>query len=280
MRDAKIKSMNTPEYKEKVRNERLSRNDNPEYIKKLSDASRRNWESVEYSNKVKKGIKEYFDNETEEDKLKRINLIKNSWDDSLRIQQSELIKSKQSKEILDNKSKFLKEQWKNLEWRSDILNKRNKTLRSDEYSKKRSKITKKLWEDTEYRNKVEPKVTSSLLKNRANWPNSISYPEKIAKDILDELNISYEYQFYIKKNSKIEGHCYFLDFKIGNIVLEIDGPQHYDELGNLLKCDIIRDDYLNDQFNIKTHRIKWTGNSIYEINQFKNNILNFIKENL
>lgn len=59
--------------------------------------------------------------------------------------------------------------------------------------------------------------------------NIESFPEKFFKQVLDNNNIKYQFNYSITKKSLgvNESSCYFLDFKIGdNIDLEIDGKQH------------------------------------------------------
>lgn len=76
----------------------------------------------------------------------------------------------------------------------------------------------------------------------------MSYPEKYVKSILDDLNISYEREFKVKR--------WFIDFADSNnkLALEIDGKQH--ELPSRKASDERKDSFLIEN-GWKILRIKW-----------------------
>lgn len=91
--------------------------------------------------------------------------------------------------------------------------------------------------------------------------NITSYPERFWKQVLDNNNIPYKFNYHFDK--------YFLDFYIEidnrKIDLEIDGKQHkYEER---LESDKVRDEFVKSQ-NIEVYRIDWN-----EINSDKGKIL-------
>lgn len=114
--------------------------------------------------------------------------------------------------------------------------------------------------------------------------NLLSYPERFFKKILDLNNIKYEGPNYSILQSSlgikdcIPQACYFLDFKINNIDLEIDGKQHLYQ--DRIKKDKIRDYYLSKNGYI-VYRIQWKSINTeegkkyikYEIDK----LLNFLK---
>ena len=117
---------------------------------------------------------------------------------------------------------------------------------TDEMRRKISSRTKKLMK--------EGKIKSWQSRN------IMSYPEKFFKKVLESNNIDFEGPNYVVKQKDLgvpnckPSSCYFLDFKIGNIDLEIDGKQHsYKEQ---LEKDKIRDKYLSKAGYI-IYRIKW-----------------------
>lgn len=104
--------------------------------------------------------------------------------------------------------------------------------------------------------------------------NIESYAEKFFKKVLENNNISYEFNKPIKKlELEInENGCYFLDFALSNkIDLEIDGKQH--KIKERQEHDKIRDERLKNK-GWKVYRIEWKSlpkNNEYikeEINKF------------
>ena len=94
------------------------------------------------------------------------------------------------------------------------------------------------------------------MKGRKRWHiygNMMSFPEKYFKKILTDNRIEFEQEVFIKnENTK---HGYFLDFKIGNIDLEIDGKQH--KFPDRAKRDEERDAFLRSK-GYFVYRIRWT----------------------
>lgn len=94
------------------------------------------------------------------------------------------------------------------------------------------------------------------MKGRKRWHiygNMMSFPERYFKKILTDNRIKFEQEVFIKnENTK---HGYFLDFKIGNIDLEIDGKQH--KFPDRAKRDEVRDDFLRSK-GYFVYRIRWT----------------------
>ena len=90
--------------------------------------------------------------------------------------------------------------------------------------------------------------------------NKLSYPEKFFKKVLELNGIMFEGPNFAVKQEDIgvsgclPSSCYFLDFKIGNIDLEIDGKQH--EYSDRKLYDKKRDYYLTKAGYI-VYRIKW-----------------------
>ena len=80
--------------------------------------------------------------------------------------------------------------------------------------------------------------------------NITSYPERFWKQVLENNNISYKFNYHFDK--------YFLDFYIEidnrKIDLEIDGKQH--KYIERLESDKIRDEFVKSQ-NIEVYRIDW-----------------------
>ncbi len=82
-----------------------------------------------------------------------------------------------------------------------------------------------------------------------------SYPETIAMNVLNSLNIQFEYEMPLGK--------YYIDFAIPDrkIAIEIDGLQH--NKPERKKTDKIKDDLLI-QSGWKVFRIKWPSDNIVE----------------
>lgn len=103
--------------------------------------------------------------------------------------------------------------------------------------------------------------------------NIISYPEQFWMKVLENNNIDYKHNFFIKK------HHYFLDFFINinnkKIDLEIDGKQHKYE--NRLYHDIERDKNLKKDGYI-IYRVEWNSiNTEDGSEKMRNKISDFIK---
>lgn len=130
-----------------------------------------------------------------------------------------------------------------------VSNETKEKIRKKAKNRKHSKETKE---------KISKSMSTYLLKNPNKVPyrlnhysKGISYPERYFKFILDYNKIFYEFQYS-------EG-LYNLDFKIGNIDLEIDGEQHYLDK-RIRDHDIIRNESLKKK-GYKIIRIRW---SIYK----------------
>lgn len=103
---------------------------------------------------------------------------------------------------------------------------------------------------TEVRTKI-----SNANKGRSRWNihrNQISYAERFWKKVLENNKIDFKREVAVKQAD--EQHCYFLDFVIGNIDLEIDGKQHKD--ADRIISDTKRDEYLTS-LGFKVYRIEW-----------------------
>ena len=106
--------------------------------------------------------------------------------------------------------------------------------------------------------------------------------------MLENNNIPFEGPNYVIKQidlgvpNCLPSSCYFLDFKIGNIDLEIDGKQHW-LLEDRIKSDKIRDERLTKAGYI-VYRIKWKEINSYEGKQYIkeeiNKFFEFYKNNL
>jgi len=90
--------------------------------------------------------------------------------------------------------------------------------------------------------------------------NKLSYPEKFFKKVLENNKIKFEGPNFVVKQKDIgipnclPSSCYFLDFKIGSVDLEIDGKQH--QYKERIEADNKRDKYLTEA-GYKVYRIKW-----------------------
>lgn len=96
---------------------------------------------------------------------------------------------------------------------------------------------------------------SNANKGRSRWNihrNQISYAERFWKKVLENNKIDFKREVAIKQVD--EQHCYFLDFVIGNIDLEIDGKQHKD--ADRIISDTKRDAYLTS-LGFRVYRIEW-----------------------
>lgn len=93
--------------------------------------------------------------------------------------------------------------------------------KQSEYQKQQASLTMKKWyaegnQPWTKNNKHTPETIEKIIKNSRKGMNKI---EKQVSDFLNENNIKYYFNFFIN-NGKI---CKQYDFKIGNILLEIDG---------------------------------------------------------
>lgn len=111
--------------------------------------------------------------------------------------------------------------------------------------------------------------------------NTLSYPEKFFKKVLENNNIKFEGPNYVVKQKDLgvpnclSSACYFLDFKIGMIDLEIDGKQHWSDKDRV-ESDRLRDEYLTKAGYI-VYRIKWKSiNSENGKQYIKNEIEKFL----
>lgn len=109
--------------------------------------------------------------------------------------------------------------------------------------------------------------------------NSLSYPEKFFKKVLETNNIKFDGPNYVVKKKDIginEPSCYFLDFKIGNVDLEIDGKQHW-QYQKRVDSDKLRDERLTKAGYI-VYRIKWQSINTEKGKQYiKNEIEKLLK---
>lgn len=111
--------------------------------------------------------------------------------------------------------------------------------------------------------------------------NIMSYPEKFFKKVLDLNHIKYDGINYTIKQKDLgvpncyPSSCYFLDFKIGMIDLEIDGKQH--QYKDRQESDRIRDEYLT-KAGYTVYRIKWKNINTPEGKQYiKEEIRKFLE---
>lgn len=119
-------------------------------------------------------------------------------------------------------------------------------------------------------NKVQERIKNGIHKG---WQsrNITSYPERFWKQVLDNNNIPYKFNYHFDK--------YFLDFYIEidnrKIDLEIDGKQH--KYNERLESDRIRDEFVKSQ-NIEVYRIDWNEiNSDYGKTMMKEKIDKFLE---
>lgn len=119
-------------------------------------------------------------------------------------------------------------------------------------------------------NKVKERIKNGMHKG---WQsrNITSYPERFWKQVLDNNNIPYKFNYHFDK--------YFLDFYIEidnrKIDLEIDGKQH--KYNERLESDRIRDEFVKSQ-NIEVYRIDWNEiNSDYGKTTMKEKIDKFLE---
>lgn len=128
----------------------------------------------------------------------------------------------------------------------------------------------KIKSSNKIKEKIEERKANGVFKG---WQsrNITSYPERFWKQVLDNNNILYKFNYHFDK--------YFLDFYIEidnrKIDLEIDGKQHkYQER---LESDKIRDEFVKSQ-NIEIYRIDWNEiNSDEGKNTMKNKIDKFLE---
>lgn len=97
------------------------------------------------------------------------------------------------------------------------------------------------------------KKISMLRKGKNRWNikrNQQSFAEKYWMDALIKNKIPFEREFQISYDN--ENHCYYMDFKIGKIDLEIDGSQH----AVRKEHDNARDDFMRKS-GYFVYRVKW-----------------------
>lgn len=133
-----------------------------------------------------------------------------------------------------------------------------------------SKECLKIKMKTAVSNKVQERIKTGIHKG---WQsrNITSYPERFWKQVLDNNNIPYKFNYHFDK--------YFLDFYIEidnrKIDLEIDGKQH--KYNERLESDRIRDEFVKSQ-NIEVYRIDWNEiNSDYGKTMMKEKIDKFLE---
>ena len=138
---------------------------------------------------------------------------------------------------------------------------------TQEQKQKWSETTKKLMAE----GKIKPWQSRNIL----------SYPEKFFKKVLENNNIKFEGPNYVIKQQDLgvpnclPSACYFLDFKIGNVDLEIDGKQH--SYSDRKESDKVRDEYLT-KAGYTVYRIKWKSINTKSGKQYiKNEIDKFLK---
>lgn len=96
---------------------------------------------------------------------------------------------------------------------------------------------------------------SKAMKGRNRWHihrNQDSYAEKFWIKVLKKYKINFVREKQIQKDK--DYHCYYLDFEIGNIDLEIDGSQH--KQSERYESDLKRDEFLRKQ-GYFVYRIAW-----------------------
>lgn len=141
--------------------------------------------------------------------------------------------------------------------RREIHSRKMKLVMSNpETRKKISDSSKGRILSLETRKKISEKVKLSHIEGRnKGWTtrrNRESYAEKFWRIVLENNNIQYKQEFKVDKPGP---GCYFLDFLLlGNVDLEIDGHQHYEESRKLK--DHERDEYLRSKGYI-VYRIKY-----------------------
>ena len=96
---------------------------------------------------------------------------------------------------------------------------------------------------------------SIAMKGRNRWHihrNQISYAENFWIEVLNNNKINFVKEKQIQKDESY--HCYYLDFEIGKIDLEIDGSQH--KQLERYENDLKRDEFLRKQ-GYFVYRIAW-----------------------
>lgn len=118
------------------------------------------------------------------------------------------------------------------------------------------------------------------IKQKPGYKNShqMSYAEQFWKKVLDNNQIEYEQEFFIQKPKGDVG-VFRLDFKIGNIDLEIDGRMHKKE--EVREKDDRRDKYI-ESLGYIIYRIPWINPNTEPhkilVNKQIEDFLNFINQ--
>lgn len=127
----------------------------------------------------------------------------------------------------------------------------------------RSCVIKNQWKDLEYRKYMANLASVNAIKRHENpnvkfgWKKrtkfKMSYPEKIANEVLKKSGLVYEYEHPV--------HPFFIDFALieHKIAIEIDGRQH--DLPERIESDIRKDERLKE-LGWKVFRIKWPNENI------------------
>ena len=116
-----------------------------------------------------------------------------------------------------------------------------------------------------------------------NCSDKVSFGEKFFRNILDQLNINYIYQFKFDKSTFLNNKKYtpLYDFCIPNIKLlvEIDGEQHYSKKNYFNNDQYIKDNIKDEFANENGHqiiRIPYQSLNYYELfNEIKNRLHNY-----
>lgn len=90
-----------------------------------------------------------------------------------------------------------------------------------------------------------PDKVPYLLNHYSKGP---SFPEKYFSELLTKLNVEFESEFRIG--------LYSMDFRIGNVDLEIDGDQHYLD-PRVVESDLRRNSYM-EEHGYEVVRVRWS----------------------
>lgn len=104
-----------------------------------------------------------------------------------------------------------------------------------------------------------------------NCGDGFSYPEKFIHNMLDQLNIKFDPQFYISKDSLLRYDFYLEEYKI---ILEVNGIQHYKEKWHT------RDEFENDKKKKEFALSKGIKEENYIILDCRESNLEFIKSSV
>lgn len=202
------------------------------------------------------------------------NTVKKQWqNESFREDRLEKMNTKDAREkFKESISKYIEE---HPEFYIKLNASKLGVPRSEEVKKKISEATRKAMNCESVREKIKENFLNGKNGFSKYLTDRISYPEECAMIILDELKQNYEFQYQImKKELGIGGICYYLDFFIPeiNLNIEIDGKQHEKSR----EKDRERDEVLKKIKNIDVVRIKWK-----DYNHLKENITSeILKRNI